>query len=55
MRKLIYEKMVSPDGFIEDKNGSTEWAIVDEELHLISTRKMLPKELTRLAAGFLKL
>jgi dihydrofolate reductase len=34
MRKLIYEKMVSPDGFIEDKNGSTEWAIVDEELHL---------------------
>jgi dihydrofolate reductase len=33
MRKLIYAMMVSLDGFIEDKNGNTEWAIVDDELH----------------------
>ncbi len=25
--------MASLDGFIEDKNGSSEWAIVDDELH----------------------
>jgi dihydrofolate reductase len=33
MRKLIYAMMASLDGFIEDKNSSTEWAIVDDELH----------------------
>ena len=35
MRKLTYAMMASLDGFIEDKNGSTEWAmaIVDDELH----------------------
>lgn len=33
MRKLIYTMLTSLDGFIEDKNGSTEWAIVDDELH----------------------
>ncbi len=33
MRKLIYAMMASLDGFIEDKNGSTEWAVVDDVLH----------------------
>jgi len=33
MRKLVYAMMASLDGFIEDKNGSTGWAIVDDELH----------------------
>jgi len=33
MRKLIYTMMASLDGFIEDINGSTSWAIVDDELH----------------------
>jgi dihydrofolate reductase len=32
-RRLIYAMMASLDGFIEDKNGSTEWAVVDDELH----------------------
>ncbi len=33
MRKLTYAMMASLDGFIEDENGSTEWAVVDDELH----------------------
>ncbi len=34
MRKLIYFSMASLDGFIERPNGSLDWQIIDEELHL---------------------
>ena len=32
MGKLIYSVMASADGYIEDPNGSIDWAIPDEEL-----------------------
>lgn len=33
MSKLIYAAITSLDGFIEDEQGSFEWAVPDEEVH----------------------
>jgi dihydrofolate reductase len=33
MRKLIYDMIVSLDGFIEGPNHNIDWGIIDEELH----------------------
>ena len=33
MRKLIYLMNTSLDGYVEDANGSLDWATTDEELH----------------------
>ena len=33
MRKVIYDMMVSLDGFIEGPNRALDWPIIDEELH----------------------
>jgi dihydrofolate reductase len=33
MAKLIYSAITSLDGYIEDKDGSFDWAMPDEELH----------------------
>ena len=33
MRKLIYSMSVSLDGFVETKDHSIDWVLVDEELH----------------------
>ena len=33
MRKVVYEMMVSLDGFIEGRYPDLDWGIVDEELH----------------------
>jgi dihydrofolate reductase len=33
MRKLIYSMFVSLDGFIESKEHSLDWHLIDEELH----------------------
>lgn len=33
MGRLRYGMLVSLDGFIEDASGSTDWMVVDEELH----------------------
>lgn len=33
MRKVVYEMMVSLDGFIEGRDPELDWAIIDEELH----------------------
>ena len=33
MRKLIYEFTVSLDGYVNDRDGSIDWAEPDEELH----------------------
>lgn len=33
MGNVIYSMITSLDGFIEDTDGKTDWAIVDEELH----------------------
>lgn len=33
MRKLIYLMNTSLDGYVEDANGSLDWAITDEEIH----------------------
>ncbi len=33
MAKLIYTANTSLDGYIEDKNGSFDWAVPDEEVH----------------------
>jgi dihydrofolate reductase len=33
MRKLILMMSVSLDGYFEDRNGSLDWLVVDDELH----------------------
>lgn len=33
MRKVIYAMNVSLDGFVEDREGSLDWSLVDEEFH----------------------
>jgi dihydrofolate reductase len=33
MGRLIYSMSVSLDGFVNDRDGSLDWVIVDEELH----------------------
>jgi dihydrofolate reductase len=33
MAKLIYEMMVSLDGFISTPDGGLDWVVIDEELH----------------------
>jgi dihydrofolate reductase len=33
MAKLIYSAIASLDGYIEDENGSFQWAVPDDEVH----------------------
>jgi dihydrofolate reductase len=33
MARLTYSMMASLDGFIEDRDGTLEWVLIDEELH----------------------
>lgn len=33
MAKLIYSALMSLDGYIEDKDGTFDWAVPDEEVH----------------------
>jgi hypothetical protein len=33
MARLIYSAIASADGYVEDADGSFEWAAPDEELH----------------------